>query len=75
MDFIDLIANIGGNLGLFIGVSFLSFAEIIELILEIFFYYVEKRNNSTEKNSINLLFKRNFILFIVENLFRNNKNK
>ncbi len=34
---LDLISNIGGNLGLFIGVSFLSFAEIIELFIEIFF--------------------------------------
>ena len=37
MNMLDLISNIGGNLGLFIGVSFLSFAEIIELIIEIFF--------------------------------------
>jgi len=37
MDFIEMIANIDGNLGLFIFVSFLSFAEIIELILEIIF--------------------------------------
>ena len=28
MEFIDLISNIGGNLGLFIGISFLSFAGI-----------------------------------------------
>jgi len=34
---LDLISNIGGNLGLFIGVSFLSFAEIIELFIEILF--------------------------------------
>jgi hypothetical protein len=36
MSFLDLIANIGGNLGLFIGISFLSFAEFIELLIEIF---------------------------------------
>lgn len=34
---VDLIANIGGVLGLFIGVSFLSLVEILELILEMFF--------------------------------------
>ena len=37
MNKLDLISNIGGNLGLFIGVSFLSFAEIIELFIEILF--------------------------------------
>ena len=35
MTVFDLISNIGGNLGLFIGISFLSFAEIIELLVEI----------------------------------------
>ena len=40
---IGLIANIGGLLGLFIGVSFLSFGEIIEIIIEIFFIIFEKK--------------------------------
>jgi hypothetical protein len=35
MNVFDLISNIGGNLGLFIGISFLSFAELIELFVEI----------------------------------------
>jgi hypothetical protein len=34
---IDLISNIGGILGLFLGVSFLSIIELIELFLEILF--------------------------------------
>ncbi len=34
MTVFDLISNIGGNLGLFIGISFLSFAELIELLVE-----------------------------------------
>jgi len=34
---LDLISNIGGNLGLFIGISFLSFAELIELLIEIIY--------------------------------------
>jgi len=37
MDGYDLISNIGGNLGLFIGISFLSFAEFIELFIEIIY--------------------------------------
>ena len=35
MNVIDLISNIGSNLSLFIGISFISFAEIIEVIGEI----------------------------------------
>ncbi len=42
MEFIDLISNIGGNLGLFIGISFLSFFEIIELLLETLLILFEK---------------------------------
>jgi hypothetical protein len=33
-ELIDLISNIGGLLGLFLGISFLSFVEIIEIIFE-----------------------------------------
>jgi hypothetical protein len=35
MTLVDLVANIGGTLGLFIGVSLLSFVEIIELLMEV----------------------------------------
>ena len=41
MDGFDLISNIGGNLGLFIGISFLSFAELIELFIEIIYIIVK----------------------------------
>jgi len=33
----DLISNIGGTLGLFVGISFLSLFELTEILLEIFF--------------------------------------
>ena len=36
---IDLFSNIGGTLGLFLGISFLSFIEIVELVIEILIYY------------------------------------
>ena len=36
---IDLFSNIGGTLGLFLGISFLSFIEIVELIIEILIYF------------------------------------
>ena len=35
-----LVANIGGNLGLFTGMSLLSFVELIELILSILFVFI-----------------------------------
>ena len=39
---VDLVANLGGILGLFIGISVLSFVEILEIILEIFIILFEK---------------------------------
>jgi hypothetical protein len=41
MNGFDLISNIGGNLGLFIGISFLSFAELIELFIEIIYIIIK----------------------------------
>lgn len=34
----DLVANIGGLLGLFLGMSFLSFVELFDILLQIFLY-------------------------------------
>lgn len=34
----DLAANIGGLLGLFLGMSFLSFVELFDILLQIFLY-------------------------------------
>jgi len=45
MNEFDLISNIGGNLGLFIGISFLSFAELIELFVEIICIILGKNGN------------------------------
>lgn len=35
MEIIDLVSNVGGTLGLFLGMSFLSFIEIVDLIFNI----------------------------------------
>lgn len=35
MDIFDLVSNVGGTLGLFLGMSFLSFVEIIDLVVNI----------------------------------------
>lgn len=37
MGIVSLLASIGGNLGLFLGVSLFSLAEIVEVIIEIFY--------------------------------------
>lgn len=42
----DLVSNIGGILGLFIGISFLSFIEIIEFLVECLFILFEGEKNS-----------------------------
>lgn len=49
MCFVDLVANVGGTMGLFIGISLLSFVELIELFLEtlgIFWMSLRRRNKS-----------------------------
>jgi len=43
MDAVSLLGSIGGNLGLFLVVSFFSISEIIEVILEIFFILKHKK--------------------------------
>ena len=35
LESVDLASNIGGLLGLFLGMSFLSFAELIEMIIDV----------------------------------------
>ncbi len=46
----DLISNIGGTLGLFIGVSFLSLVEIIEIIFELIKFLIKKLINKFRYN-------------------------
>lgn len=40
---VDLLANIGGIFGFFLGISFLSFVEIIEIMLEGLFFVIGKK--------------------------------
>ena len=39
----DLISNVGGTFGLFMGISFLSFLEIFEIIIEIIFIFLTNK--------------------------------
>ena len=48
MSFEDLLANIGGQLGLFIGISFLSFVEIFDALIQVIFLVC----NSNNKNKV-----------------------
>jgi hypothetical protein len=41
LDIVTLIANIGGNLGLFLGMSMFSFCELITTLIELFYSYKE----------------------------------
>ena len=51
---IDLISNIGGILGLFLGMSFLSFFEFLELFAQIIWILFHKNNpNAIIVNQIN----------------------
>ena len=49
-DFPLLLGNLGGQLGLFIGASFLTFVELIEIIFQIITIYCE---NNIKKKSLN----------------------
>lgn len=52
-ELIDLVSNLGGTLGLFIGVSFLSFAEILDLIFNLCYillkYQISRKVGNTNE--------------------------
>ena len=45
--------NKGGQLGLFIGVSLLSFFEAVELLIEFLNALLKKKQNSKKQNMVN----------------------
>lgn len=47
---ISLLGSIGGNLGLFIGASLLTFVELVELTIEFIFICLKKQKNSNNNN-------------------------
>ncbi len=52
LEIVDLVSGIGGLLGLFLGMSFLSFAELIEIILETLAITLEKYKTSKKSNKV-----------------------
>ncbi len=53
----DFISSIGGSLSLFVGLSFVSFFEIIEIIIEVTFILFQKTKISTENEDKKLVKK------------------
>jgi hypothetical protein len=51
MDLVSLLASIGGNLGLFLGVNVFSLGELVEVVIEVLFILVNlKRGNRPNNN-------------------------
>ena len=50
MELVDLIASIGGTMGLFLGISVLSLFEIVEILLEILLSKTKKLKSNKIKN-------------------------
>ncbi|CAF0932177.1 unnamed protein product [Brachionus calyciflorus] len=51
-NFETLLGTLGGQLGLFLGVSFLSFAEIFEILFELLLIFLNNRKNTKTCNEI-----------------------
>ena len=47
--FVDLVSNVGGTFGLFIGISLLSLLEMVEIIYEMLHQYLKTRVNPTKR--------------------------
>ena len=45
MDGVTLFGSIGGNLGLFLGVSVFSLCELIEVTFQVYFILKQRKNN------------------------------
>lgn len=52
MSFIDLISAIGGTLGLFLGISFLSFFELLDIAIETIYILKENKKPKIANNTI-----------------------
>ena len=52
-DLLSLISNIGGILSLFLGISFLSFVELLEILFEVMYFLFSKRDKiHADKNAV-----------------------
>ena len=53
IDLFTLFSGIGGIMGLFLGMSFINFFEIVELFIEILFFKIELYNKEKKSNILN----------------------
>jgi hypothetical protein len=53
LDIVALLANIGGTMGLFLGISFLHVCELVDVFLELGFMFVTKRRKKVEPAQVN----------------------
>lgn len=87
LDIVALLANIGGTMGLFLGISFLHVCELVDVFLELGFMFVEKRRKKVEPTQTNVLSfqsqnalsdintKHKKIFFFFKNSFKSNITK
>ncbi len=67
MQAFDLVSSVGGTLSLFVGISFLTFVELIEIIMEIIIVYMEKVKLKKLKNKkINSILPENVSKIVVD---------
>ena len=60
-------SSVGGTLSLFVGISFLTFVELIEIIMEIIIVYMEKVKLKKLKNKkINSILPENVSKIVVD---------
>ena len=52
IDFVSLLANIGGNLGLFLGVSLFSICELVEVAFEFGYIWIVRKKTLSVSNLI-----------------------
>ena len=52
-DKVCVLANVGGSIGLFMGVSVLSLGEVVETLIEIFFVYTQNKKHKGIQSSAN----------------------
>ena len=62
MLFFDMLSNVGGTLGLFVGLSFVSLFEILEIIIEIIFSVFTKMKNNLRKENGNVTYENGNLL-------------
>ncbi|CAF0780208.1 unnamed protein product [Brachionus calyciflorus] len=58
IDLVGLLSNLGGIAGLFLGISFLSLVEIIDIAFQIFYFFIRRTKRTNESQILQF----NFIL-------------